>query len=460
MCSEAKVPSVCSRKTKNALIVSHAHSLAPKLAILLMVMHPVFAWPAHADTLQTLNVSDTSFLTPEAAIILAYARSPTLSKAFSQIRKGEAQKDEAKSAYYPQVNLSNSYGQRGEYVYGPQLKQLIYDFGKTTGSIKSQTYLTESYRNDLMNAVAGVTGDTLLAYSSVKRYQDLIHITKKMITSLEDIKGIAELRLNAGLSSSSDGLQAASRVAALNTILEQYLNQLDNAKANLAQLTGKSVDSLADLPVALLQELPQRQNMIDYGSIPAVRSAVAQEKAADAVLSATKAQHMPTFSFNASRLRQYQRDYNNSIPAWENQVSVSVDLPIYQGGAISARILQAHEALDSSKASVKQAWLDAEQKTATALNNWHGADSRIRTSVYQVDIANHTRDVYREEYKLGYRSLSDLLSVEQDVFQALSSSSSAKFDRYDAAINYAVVQNTLLQLLGVDSPSEQSLPNL
>ncbi|MCU1748565.1 TolC family outer membrane protein [Pseudomonas sp. 6D_7.1_Bac1] len=457
---DSDVSSVYSRKTKDVLIISQAHSLVPKLAILLMAMQPAFAWSAHEETLQTLNVSDTSFLTPEAAIILAYARSPALSKAFSQIKKGEAQKDEAKSAYYPQVSLSNSYSQRGEYVYGPQLKQLIYDFGKTTGSIKNQTYLTESYRNDLMSAVTGVTGDTLLAYSSVKRYQDIVQITKKMIASLENVKGIAELRLNAGLSSSSDALQAASRVAALNTTLEQYRNQLDNAKVNLAQLTGKNVDSLADLPVALLQELPQKQNMIDYGSIPSVRSAIAQEKAADAVLGATKAQHMPTFSFNASRLHQYQRDFNNSIPIWENQVGVSVDLPIYQGGAISARILQAYEALDSSKASVNQAWLDAEQKTATALSNWHGADSRVRTSVYQVDIANHTRDVYQNEYKLGYRSLNDLLSVEQDVFQALSSSSSAKFDRYDAAINYAVVQNTLLQLLGVDSPSEQALPDL
>jgi hypothetical protein len=140
-----------------------------------------------------------------------------------------------------------------------------------------------------MSAVAGAVGDTLLAYSSVKPYQDIICITKKMIASLENVKGIAELRLNAGLSSSSDGLQAASRVAALNTTLEQYRNKLDNAKANLAQLTGKNVDYLADLPVALLHELPQKQNMIDYGSIPSVRSAIAQEKAADAVLGATKA---------------------------------------------------------------------------------------------------------------------------------------------------------------------------
>ncbi|QXH58102.1 TolC family outer membrane protein [Pseudomonas maumuensis] len=425
-----------------------------------LTLQPSGAKAAYEDSLPALKASDIAFLTPDAAIMLAYARSPALSQAFSQIKKGEAQKDEARSAYYPQLSLSGTYGQRGEYVYGPQLKQLLYDFGRTTGSIRNQTYLTESYRDDLMNTVTRVTGDTLLAYSSVKRYQDIVRVTENMLASLEEVKGIAEYRLNAGLSSASDALQATSRVAGLATTLEQYRNQLANAKANLAQLTGKQVDALADLPEVLLQAPVQEQGMIDYRSIPSVRSAIAQEKAADALLGATKAQHMPSISLSASRVHKYERDYNNSVPAWDNQFGVTVDIPIYQGGAVSARVLQAHEALEASKASVNQAWLDAEQKTATALSNWRGAEARVRSSVYQVSIATHTRDVYQEEYKLGYRSLNDLLSVEQDVFQALSSSSSAKFDRYDAVINYAVVQNTLLQLLGVDSPSQQALPDL
>ena len=432
----------------------------PGAYIVLLALLPLSAWSATVDSSASLGVTDTPYLTAEAAIILAYARSPSLSQAFSQIKKGEARTDEAKSAYYPQVSLSSSYGQHGEYVYGPKLKQLIYDFGKTSGSIDNQKFLTESYRDDLMKTITEVTGDTLLAYSSVKRYQAIIVITQKMIASLENVKSIAQLRLSAGLSSSSDALQAATRIAALNTTLEQYRSQLDNAKANLAQLTGKQADALAELPSALAQELTPDNSKQYYGDIPSVRSALAQVKATEASLSATKAEHMPSISFDAARLHQYQRNLNNNMPLWDNQIGVSIDVPIYQGGAISARVLQAHEALMASKASANQAWLDAQQKTTTALSNWHGADSRVHSSQYQVDIANQTRDIYQEEYKLGDRSLNDLLAVEQDVFQALSNSATAKFDRYDAVINYSVIQNTLLPLLGVDSPSEQALPEL
>ncbi|MHC8346678.1 TolC family outer membrane protein [Pseudomonas sp. RT6P73] len=460
MRSYIRVSSACPLITENDVKCIKPPLKVALSGVLLALMFQSMNLPAaHADISPAMEVTDTAFITPEAAIMLAFSRSPALAQAFSLIKKGEARQDEALSAYYPQLSLASSYGLHDEYTYGPKLKQLIYDFGKTSGAIDNQTFLTESYRDDLMKTITEVTGNTLLAYSSVKRYQEIIAVTQKMIDSLETVKSTAELRLASGLSSSADALQAATRIAAFNTTLEQYRSQLENAKVSLAQLTGKRAQTLAELPQALALELDRQADKVDYGSIPSVRSAVAQVKAGEAVLGATKAQHMPSISMDAARLRQNQPNINTRA-GWDNQVGVSVDIPLYQGGAISARVSQAYEDLEASKASVNQAMLEAEQRTATAVSNWRGAQARLQSSRYQVDIATRTRDIYREEYKLGDRSLTDMLSVEQDVFQALSNSASAKFDRYDAVINFAVIQNTLLPLLGVDSPSGQALPNL
>lgn len=431
----------------------------PGLLVALMLLQPVCVWAASADVSKKVEVTQAPFLTAESAIMLAFARSPSLAQAFALIKKGDARKDEAMSAYYPQLSLSSSYGQYGEHSYGPKLKQLIYDFGKTASAVDNQRFLADSYRDDLMKTITEVSGNTLLAYSNVKRYQEIIAVTQKMIASLKGVKSTAELRQSAGLSSSADALQAATRIAALNTTLEQYRSQLENAKVNLAQLTGKYVESLAELPAPLAMELTRDVDKINYGAIPSVRSAVAQVKAGEAALSSTKAQHLPSISLDLARLHQYQR-YNTVTNGWNNQYGVSVDIPLYQGGAVSARVSQAYEDLESSKAGVNQAMIEAEQKSSTALSNWRGADARLQSSRYQVDIATRTREIYQEEYKLGDRSLSDLLSVEQDVFQALTNSASAKFDRYDAVISFAVIQNTLLPLLGVDSPSGQALPDL
>ncbi|WP_420652528.1 hypothetical protein, partial [Mesorhizobium japonicum] len=83
-----------------------------------------------------------------------------------------------------------------------------------------------------------------------------------MITSLENVKSTAELRLSAGLSSSADALQAATRIASYSTTLEQYRSQLENAKVSLAQLTGKYAETLADLPTALAPDLSSNKGQV------------------------------------------------------------------------------------------------------------------------------------------------------------------------------------------------------
>lgn len=56
----------------------------------------------------------------------------------------------------------------------------------------------------------------------------------------------------------------------------------------------------------------------------------------------------------------------------------------------------------------------------------HGG--REEAGLAQSESAHKTRDVYQNEYKLGKRSLNDLLTVEQDVFQAQSAEINANYD--------------------------------
>ena len=64
--------------------------------------------------------------------------------------------------------------------------------------------------------------------------------------------------------------------------------------------------------------------------------------------------------------------------------------------------------------------------------------------------AERARGVYRDEYRLSKRSLNDLLSIEQDVFQADTSSIGARYDAWDAAVRYAAAADNLLDMLGIE----------
>jgi len=95
-----------------------------------------------------------------------------------------------------------------------------------------------------------------------------------------------------------------------------------------------------------------------------------------------------------------------------------------------------------------------------AYANWAGAEGQVQASAAQLQDSIRSRDVYKSEYKLNQRTLNDLLSVEQDVFQAEFSQVSAKYDSWYSLINYTTAVNNLLPQLGISQGEKQSLPDL
>lgn len=394
-------------------------------------------------------------LTIKEAILRAFARNPKIAQASAQIQVGHANLDEAQSAWFPQISLQGNAGRNhrtdsagslnSNAAGGINLKQLIYDFGKTGGSIDEQENLSDAYRYQLYSTLNEVGMETLQAYLQVKRYQALTEAAKRNIDSLKAVQEMANLRADAGLSSQSDVLQAQTRIAGMNASYEQYRAQMRSAQAALSVLTGVMAQSLPDLPEDLLrQEISLKT--LPYERNSAVRSAQAKQLAAEDRIRQAQAQHLPTLSVQAGRTR-YQNDGGNY---WDDQVQLVVDAPLYQGGAVNARVDAAEGDRASARADVEASKLDINQRAATAWADLTGAQARQRAGELQFNSAESARGVYRDEYRLSKRSLNDLLSIEQDVFQADSSAITARYDAWDAAVRYAAAADNLLDMLGIE----------
>ncbi|MEE6802168.1 TolC family outer membrane protein, partial [Escherichia coli O8:H10] len=372
-----------------------------------------------------------------------------------QIHVGKANLDEAESAWFPQISLQGNVGRshrndsagslNNNGSGGVSLKQLIYDFGKTGGSIDEQHNLSDAYRYDLYNSLNEVGMETLQTYLQVKRYQALAEAARTNIVSLQSVQEMADLRAEAGLSSQSDVLQAQTRIAGLNASLAQYEAQTRSAQAALSVLTGVMSNTLPDLPEDLMKQ-KITLNPLPYERSNAVRSAQARQLAADDRIRQAQAQHWPTVSVQAGRTR-YEND-NDSY--WDDQVQLVVDAPIYQGGAVGARVDAAEGDRASARAQVEASKLDINQRAATAWADLTGAQQRQQAGDAQYQSADRARGVYRDEYRLSKRSLNDLLSIEQDVFQADTASITARYDAWDAAVRYAAAADNLLDMLGIE----------
>ena len=404
-------------------------------------------------------------ITLKESILFAFDRDPSVGRQAAQLGIGQAQIDEAKSAWMPQISLNGSTGHsrttdssgslNNSAAWGLSLTQLVYDFGKTSSAIDQSKAQRDSYRYKLMSTLSEVAEKTALSYVEVQRYTALVEAAQDNISALQNVQQMAKLRADAGLSSTSDELQTQTRVAGMRATLEQYRAALGSARARLAVLTGIDAARLSPLPASLMVSGDSLDN-IDYSLIPSVLAAESMATSADYAVQRSKSQHWPTLSLKGGRTR-YQSD-NRSY--WDDQIQLIIDAPRYQGGAVSARGQQAEGARAMAANEGDQARFDVLQKASVAMADWSGARGRLDAGNMQLQSALRAREVYKNEYTLSKRSINDLLSVEQDVWQAMSSRIIAEFDSWSAAINYETAVDNLLPAVGVEKNAGARLPDL
>lgn len=411
--------------------------------------------------------TDIKLMTLRDSVIHAFSHDPSIAQMISQVGIGQALIDEAESAWQPQIGLQSGFGGANgrlpneddnytDKTYGVTLTQLVYDFGKTQNNILQQRNIKQSYIYALQQTMSDVAKKTAKTYLLIKRYGALKRAAEEGVRSLRTVERIAKVRASSGLSSSSDYLQAQSRIASMQSQVEQFYTQRETAVAQLEVLTGVRSKNYSDPPLAL-NEQSMHVATIDYSAIAAVKKAMAESEAASKVIEKNKAGYLPTIKLQAGRTR-YE---NKNDPYWDNQVYLNLDVPLYTGGAVSARVAQAVGAKESAEQSINKVKFDVMTNASTALSNYEGSRSNHIVSTRQVNIAKQARSVYLDEYKLSRRSVNDLITVEQDLYQSHLALLNAEFDGWDAAVEYASTIDGLVDVLDIHAVEEtESLPNI
>ncbi len=343
-----------------------------------------------------VGIAPMATTTLKESILFAIDRDPSISQQAAQLGIGQAQIDEARSGWMPQIALNGSTGHsqttdssgslKNSAAWGVSLTQLIYDFGKTNNSISQSSAQRDSYRYQLMSTLSDVAEKTALGYVEVKRYSDLLQAAKENVQALKNVEQLAKLRADAGVSSTSDELQTRTRIAGMQATVAQYNAALNSARARLAVLTGMQADHYSPVPANLAVE-PDSLNRIDYSLIPAVMAAQNMERSAQYGVETAKSQHWPTLSLKGGRTR-----YEIGQPLILGRPDpAQYRRTAYQGGAVSARVRQAEGARAMASSQVDQARFDVLQKASVAQADWTGARGRMEAGKRQLENALRAR---------------------------------------------------------------------
>lgn len=363
------------------------------------------------------------------AVLQAAQWHPSIAEAIGNLYKQGEGINVARAGYYPQISggLRTGYdtgygGDRSSQAINLSLKQMLYDFGKVDHAVSAAQAAAARAQANILLVVDDLARDTAYAWIETRRYEQLIGIARDQIRGVGDIANMARQRSDMGASTRSDVVQAESRVQSARAVLEEYSAQYERWRSTLAALLGRATPvSLDERPPQELAQACKRPSQGDE-RLPAVLMALAQRAQGQAELAQAKAEAYPTVSLQPQVNHYLDNDYNRDnsrLDRTQAGIYLNVEVPIYQGGSISARSRAAGYALTAADSAEDAARLQARRGLAEATAQTAGLGRRLNSLEARQDSIQEARMLYGRQYlDLGTRPLLDLLNAEQEIYQS------------------------------------------
>lgn len=392
---------------------------------------------------------------------------PAIREAIGKLQSQNEQINVAKSKYYPQISAGMNNGYSNTYTnngYSPSLvlslSQMLYDFGKVSSQVRAETAGASQEQANVLLSIDNVAHDTAVAMVQVQSWQQMVEAAKAQLNALNSIGKLTEQRNDEGATSLSDVVQTNARIESARSQMVQYQANLESSQANLMTLLGWNTlnDISSDFPAKLEQSCMMAKP--EDRLVPSVLAAWAGASAAQANLDYANAQMTPTISLEPS-VQHYLNDKypsNEVLDRTQYSTWVKVEMPIYQGGGLTARRDAASHAVESAQSTIQRTRLDVRQKLLEARSQSLNLASALQILRRQQQLSERTRELYQQQYlDLGSRPLLDVLNAEQEVYQARFAELQTQSQLHQLQLDCLYNTGTIRQAFGLNNRSIQSV---
>ncbi|KQE90298.1 TolC family protein [Acinetobacter lactucae] len=396
------------------------------------------------------------------AIHQALQRRPEITQSIATIAGQSASIDVAKAAYYPQISggmttADLTSGERGRQLFTISASQMLYDFGKIKSSVDiEKAKLVQEQAKALMN-IDDIAYQTATAIVNIKRYQEIINIADQQINGISRIAEIANLRANAGISSQADPVQAQSNLEAAqsNKIVQE--TQLKQYQQKLRNLLGYDAKNLE---MSIPEYIVKNAGLYDetqFTLIPEMMAAQAGIQIAKYQKEQTKLSNYPTISIkgNLSQALNGKNPNNNKDDGFYNSIMLETTSDFFQGGAIRSKERAASYAEEAAKAELNTIYLDVSDQIQLIRQEIENKQKQIQVLRERQKSTTRTKELYQEQYKLGTRSVIDLLNSEQAIHSAAQEIETARYDIYSNLIQFIKITGRSRDLYHLNNTSIQ-----
>jgi len=264
------------------------------------------------------------------------------------------------------------------------------------------------------------------AYFDLAQVENELKLTIQQKASVEELAKQSRRLFEAGEGSITDLEEAQAR---LDSIRAQEIQLQAQHRAALRKLAGRAGITVSEIP-QMQEQAPAAallapEQDLDYWLIKADQAASAlgvsraSIKVAEANLNQQKAGHYPTVALSGRLAQVGQSDINETSQRQSTYyVGVVIDIPLYQGGGVSASSEKARAALESARSGYE---VQLQQMNEDLELNYLGVVAgfeKIKALVTAVRSSQTALKSAEKGYEAGVRSTVDILDAQQRLFSS------------------------------------------
>lgn len=382
------------------------------------------------------------------AVFRAIAGYPEIRAEISRKSAQEQALRQAKAGYYPSVDLLAGVGNENsdnrftraigatDYVNLTRREEsfivtqnLFKGFG-TSNDIKRNLAKVLAANNRLHDVTEKTALRAAEVYTEVLRQQALLDISRQSLQLHLDLFNKVQSRSRSGVGRKADIEQAMGRVALARANLIADQSNLEGANTRYQRIIGVMPVNLA-APPDESSKLPKDIDMLLQKTLennPLLKSARAEVDAANAQRQVAKSPYYPSLDLVFSQSRGENLD---GIEGVEKDYSLMLKMRynLFNGGYDTARVDEAGYRVNESREELNNVRRQVVETTRLSWNSYQSIDQQLPYLQQHVSAAQSTRAAYADQFKIGQRTLLDLLDSENELYQAQRKSISAKYDR-------------------------------
>jgi len=414
----------------------------------------------------------------EQAVAFSFDTNPTLRAAFTRFKASEKQVEQAQAGYLPTIDATAGIGY--EYTDSPStrrtdddteslarrelglsLTQELFSGFHTENEVKRTSHATSADQWRLYAAAEDLALEVSRVYLGLIKSGELVALSEKNLAAHEDIYEQIKERTNAGFSSSADLSQIKARLANAHANLIAAQNNHLDSKATFFRVVAQRPDNLVTPrpDATLLPETEKEGLQRALVNHPVIKSAFNDIDAARAQHEASNANYYPKvwvdLEANFNDNLDGEDGSSGDVGGENNEIlaMLRVSYNIYSGGKDDAYAKETAYKMNEAKALNRSVYRDVTEGFSLSWNAFEQLNLQKKYIQMNVTSSKSTQLDYQDQFKMGQRSLLDLLDTENELFEARRDYVEADFAEISSQYRVLHAMGVLVDSLRVTRPS-------